>query len=596
MDQQISPKIKKIFVVAEDDEQSLFALAKVFAQQNRACLVFSELKKMNSHILSFSQELSDETLKEMLKTPEHYSISSQSFFDLDAERPHFRQQYDYFFFPFHDVKAVLNQREETLILFSLHPEKTDKTSVQRKVHDLMVSGVNKNNIAVFFTETHPLVETQNTMESLWGLNCFGSLNGARSMLQKCELFFREQKSEFSFSHEEIKTKILPKLQEFLREEKKEKRTKSEAEMRDYISYLLAHENKTLSDDEKESLVFSLLSEVNGFGPLEYFLGQENISEILVHDTRSIYIEENGILSKTEHRFSNREQLLAVIDRIISPLGKRIDESSPLVDGRLKDGSRVNVIIPPLAVDGPQVSIRKFSTKGFEMDDLLKRKMFSEEMYEYFQKAILNKSNILLCGATSSGKTSFLSALTHFIPLQERLITIEDACELKLKHEHVVRLEARSKNIEGSGEVSIRELLRNALRMRPDRIIVGECRGNEVLDMLQAMNTGHLGSLTTLHANSAQDAITRLETMILLAGVEMPLRAIRNQISSAIHVLIFLGKDTSSKRRVKEVWEIQGMQGDVISLHPLYSWSEREKRWKASPVPSQKKVEEVWGCV
>ena len=278
------------------------------------------------------------------------------------------------------------------------------------------------------------------------------------------------------------------------------------------------------------------------------------------------------------------------------MGKRIDESSPLVDGRLKDGSRVNVIIPPLAVDGPQVSIRKFSTKGFEMDDLLKRKMFSEEMYEYFQKAILNKSNILLCGATSSGKTSFLSALTHFIPLQERLITIEDACELKLKHEHVVRLEARSKNIEGSGEVSIRELLRNALRMRPDRIIVGECRGNEVLDMLQAMNTGHLGSLTTLHANSAQDAITRLETMILLAGVEMPLRAIRNQISSAIHVLIFLGKDTSSKRRVKEVWEIQGMQGDVISLHPLYSWSERGKRWKASPVPSQKKVEEVWGCV
>lgn len=593
MEEQIPQKLKKIFVFAEDNEQCLFAFAKVFAQQNQECLVFSEQKKISSHIFSFSQDLSDEMLKEMLKTPQSYSVSSQSFSTLDAKRPQFWKYYDYLLFPFLDAKTMVHRSEDSLILFPVHPEKTDKTRILGKVHDLMVSGVKKNNIAAFFTESPPLVEAKNTIESVWGLNCFGSLTFPSHLIQRCQSFFQESKGAAPFSHEEIRLNLLPKLQAFLREEK---RSKSESEVREYILYLLAHENSDLSESEKDTLIFSLLSEVHGFGPLEYFLAEETITEILVHDTRSIYIEKNGVLSKSEHRFSNRQQLFTVIDRIISPLGKRIDESSPLVDGRLKDGSRVNVVIPPLAVDGPQISIRKFSSKGFEMDDLLKREMFSEEMYKYFQKSILNKSNILLCGATSSGKTSFLSALTDFIPLQERLITIEDACELKLKHEHVVRLEARAKNIEGSGEVSVRELLRNALRMRPDRIIVGECRGNEVLDMLQAMNTGHLGSLTTLHANSAQDAITRLETMVLLAGIEMPLRAIRNQISSAIHTLIFLGKDMASKRRVKEVWEIQGMQGDVISLHPLFSWSEVEKRWKASPVPSQRRREELWGCV
>jgi pilus assembly protein CpaF len=290
---------------------------------------------------------------------------------------------------------------------------------------------------------------------------------------------------------------------------------------------------------------------------------------MVNAKDQIYIERTGRLEKTHLRFSSDRAILNVIERIVSPIGRRIDESSPTVDARLKDGSRVHVIIPPLAIKGPTITIRKFSKVPYAIDDLIRFGSLTEKMSEFLKIAIKTRKNIIVSGGTGSGKTTLLDVLSNFIPEDERILTIEDAAELKLNQPHVVALEARPANIESRGAISIRELVRNALRMRPDRIIVGECRGGEALDMLQAMNTGHDGSLTTLHANSPRDALSRLETMVLMSGMELPVKAIREQIRSAIDLIVQQTRFKDGARRISAISEVQGMEGDTIVLQDIF---------------------------
>jgi pilus assembly protein CpaF len=295
---------------------------------------------------------------------------------------------------------------------------------------------------------------------------------------------------------------------------------------------------------------------------------------MVNGAKQIYIERDGKLYLTGKTFSSDQAVMGVIERIIAPLGRRIDESSPLVDARLKDGSRVNAIIPPLAIKGPTITIRKFRKDKLSMDDLIKAGTISPEMVEFLKVCVFFRKNILISGGTGSGKTTTLNALSEFIPNDERIITVEDAAELQLKQEHWVQLESRPPNIEGKGQITIRDLVRNCLRMRPDRIIVGECRGGEALDMLQAMNTGHDGSLTTVHANSPRDALSRIETMVLMAGIEIPVRAIREQISSAINILIHQSRFSDGSRKITHISEITGMEGDIITMQDIFLFKQQ----------------------
>ena len=323
-----------------------------------------------------------------------------------------------------------------------------------------------------------------------------------------------------------------------------------------------------SAEELAQLKMEVVSEALGYGPLEEFMSDPEVTEIMANGPDSIYVERAGIIYPTERRFVDEKQLRLVIERIIAPLGRRVDESSPMVDARLPDGSRVNAIIEPLSIDGPALTIRRFGTRRITADDMLRTHTLNQPMLDFLRACAKARLNVVISGGTGSGKTTFLNVMSGFIPERERIITIEDAAELLLNQPHVVRLESRPANIEGRGEIRIRDLVRNALRMRPDRIIVGEARGGEALDMLQAMNTGHDGSLTTIHANSARDALTRIETMVLMAGFDLPVRAIREQIASALNVVIHTARLRDGTRRVMSISEIVGMEGDVVTMQDV----------------------------
>jgi pilus assembly protein CpaF len=326
--------------------------------------------------------------------------------------------------------------------------------------------------------------------------------------------------------------------------------------------------------EKERFSKEILDEALGLGPLEDLLADPEITEVMVNRRDQIYIERKGKIELTDRRFSSDRAVLNVIEKIVAPLGRRIDESSPLVDARLKDGSRVNAIIPPLALKGPSITIRKFSQKPFGIEDLIRFGALTEKMAEFLKVAVRARKNIIISGGTGSGKTTLLNVVSSFIPGGERIVTIEDAAELQLPQEHVVSLESRPPNIEGKGAIAIRDLVRNALRMRPDRIVVGECRGGEVLDMLQAMNTGHDGSLTTGHANSPRDILSRLETMVLMSGMDLPLRAIREQIASAVDLIVQQARFADGSRKITHITEVQGMEGDKITLQDIFVFEQR----------------------
>jgi pilus assembly protein CpaF len=325
----------------------------------------------------------------------------------------------------------------------------------------------------------------------------------------------------------------------------------------------------LSREERQQLVREIADDILGYGPLEPLLKDESVSEVMVNNFDQVYVERNGKLEAAAAAFVDNAHLFRIIDKIVSQVGRRIDESSPMVDARLPDGSRVNAIIPPLSLKGPTLTIRKFSRDPYTMDDLVAFGTITATAAQFLSACVKGKLNVLISGGTGTGKTTTLNAVSAFIPGDERIVTIEDAAELQLQQEHVITLESRPPNIEGQGEVRIRELVRNALRMRPDRIIVGEVRGAETLDMLQAMNTGHEGSLTTIHANSPRDALSRLETLVLTAGVDLPLRAIREQIASAFDVLVQISRLVDGSRRITHVTEVLRMESDVITLQDIF---------------------------
>lgn len=332
---------------------------------------------------------------------------------------------------------------------------------------------------------------------------------------------------------------------------------------------VANRNLVLSRSERVQLQALLINEILGYGPLQPLLDDPEINEIMVNGPYQVYVERHGKIELTGIRFKDEQHLMRVIEKILLPLGKRVDERVPMVDARLPDGSRVNVAIPPISLNGPCLTIRKFSRDPFTMSDLISFGSLTPEAAQFLQASVQAKLNILISGGTSSGKTTLLNVLSSFIPNDERIITIEDTAELQLRQDHVVRLEARPPNIEGIGEVTIRDLVRNALRMRPDRIIVGECRGGETLDMLQAMNTGHEGSMTTIHANNPREALSRLETMVLMAGMDLPVRAIREQIAGAIDLLVQMARLKDGSRKVIQISEITGMEGEVVTLQDLF---------------------------
>jgi pilus assembly protein CpaF len=333
---------------------------------------------------------------------------------------------------------------------------------------------------------------------------------------------------------------------------------------------LTLERAPLTRVERARLVREITDDILGYGPLEPLLADGTVTEIMVNGFDRVYVERRGKIEPTEITFADEGHLIRIIDKIVSVVGRRIDESSPMVDARLPDGSRINAIIPPLALDGAVLTIRKFAREAFTIDDLIRNGTLTQHASEFLAACVRGKLNILISGGSGVGKTTLLNNITVFIPPDERVITIEDAAELALKQQHVVRLEARPPNIEGEGEVRIRELVRNALRMRPDRIIVGEVRGAETLDMLQAMNTGHEGSLTTVHANSPRDALHRVETLVLTAGIDLPLRAIREQIAGAFDLLVHITRLVDGSRRVSTITEVLRMEGDVVTLQDIYT--------------------------
>ncbi|AKQ66992.1 Type II/IV secretion system ATP hydrolase TadA/VirB11/CpaF, TadA subfamily [Myxococcus hansupus] len=344
--------------------------------------------------------------------------------------------------------------------------------------------------------------------------------------------------------------------------------RTEKAIRDIIDQMEA-DGELPEDVDREELLTDVINEALGLGPLEAFLASDDISEIMVNHANQIYIERKGKLTLSEKTFSSNQAVLGVIERIVAPIGRRIDESSPLVDARLKDGSRVNAIIPPLALKGPCITIRKFKKDSLKIADLIKYKTVTAQMAEFLEMCVTARRNIVISGGTGSGKTTTLNIISSFIPEGERIITVEDAAELQLPQDHWVQLESRPPNLEGKGAITIRELVKNCLRMRPDRIVVGECRSGETLDMLQAMNTGHDGSLTTLHANTPRDAIARLETMVLMSGMDLPVKAIREQIASAVHMIVQQTRFSDGTRKICYITEVSGMEVDIVTLQDIF---------------------------
>ncbi|WP_407682550.1 CpaF family protein [Pseudarthrobacter sulfonivorans] len=361
-------------------------------------------------------------------------------------------------------------------------------------------------------------------------------------------------------------------------------------VKDELKTVVDEEQVPLSTGERQRLTREIIDDVLGHGPLQRYLDDPSVTEIMVNRADQIYVERHGQLFMTDTKFSNEEALRKVIERIVTRIGRRIDESSPLVDARLSDGSRVNAIIPPLAVNGASLTIRKFAREALTVEKLIGFGSLSPEMAELLRACVLAKMNIIVSGGTGTGKTTMLNVLSSFIPASDRIVTIEDAVELQLQQDHVVRLESRPANIEGKGEVSIRDLVRNSLRMRPDRIVVGEVRGGESLDMLQAMNTGHDGSISTVHANSPRDAVARLETLVLMAGMDLPLRAIREQIASAVNLIVHISRLRDGSRRVTHVTEVQGMEGDIVTLQDAFVFDysagvDANGRFLGKPIPT-----------
>jgi len=343
---------------------------------------------------------------------------------------------------------------------------------------------------------------------------------------------------------------------------------------DVVEEFLRAESLPLNVDERNHLIRELIDDLTGLGPLEPFLKDPTVSDILCNGYRQVFIERGGKLEKTAARFVNDNHMRNIIDRIISRVGRRIDESSPMVDARLPDGSRVNAIIPPLAIDGPMLSIRRFAVNPLKMDDLIKYHTLTDEIARFLAACVTARLNVMISGGTGAGKTTLLNVLSGFIPFDERIVTIEDSAELQMQQEHVVRLETRPANIEGAGMVTQRDLVRNSLRMRPDRIVIGEVRGAEALDMLQAMNTGHDGSLTTIHANSPRDSLTRLESMILMTGANLPEQSMRFMVSSALDMIIQVSRLTDGTRKVMSICEVVGMEGNVVTLQDIFLYQRK----------------------
>jgi len=346
------------------------------------------------------------------------------------------------------------------------------------------------------------------------------------------------------------------------------------EIRLVVEHLCDAEDTLLNRQERERIVEEVIDEVLGLGPLELILKDPTVSDILINGPKNIYIERGGQMEKSEVEFRDGKHLLQIIDRIVSKVGRRIDETSPMVDARLEDGSRVNAIIPPLALDGAAVSIRRFGSNPLRLEDLLNFKAFTPEMVMLLEGCIKARCNIIIAGGTGSGKTTLLNTLSSFIGQEDRIVTIEDAAELQLQQDHIVRLETRPANIEGNGAITATDLVKNALRMRPERIIIGECRGGETLDMLQAMNTGHDGSMTTIHANTPRDAVARLETLVMMSGFELPVKAIRQQVAGAVDILIQANRLQGGPRRITAITEIVGMEQDTIVMQDIYKYTQK----------------------
>lgn len=375
---------------------------------------------------------------------------------------------------------------------------------------------------------------------------------------------REKRSQ----HSQLKEKIREKLVLMVDKDQLEKE-KIEEKIGSILDEAMREEDIQLQTREKQRLIIELIDEIVGLGPITSFVNDPEITEVMVNGPSHVYVERKGKLEKTNTSFRDDSQVLHVIERIVTPIGRRVDEASPMVDARLPDGSRVNAIIPPLALNGPVLTIRKFSRDPFTIDDLISFGTLTPQMASFLKSCVKARLNVLVSGGTGSGKTTTLNVLSAFIPDDERIVTIEDAAELQLHQEHVIRLETKPANLEGKGQVTIRDLVRNSLRMRPDRIIVGEVRSGEALDMLQAMNTGHDGSLTTGHANSPRDMLARLETMVLMAGMDIPLKAIREQVSAAIDLIVHQSRFKDGTRKITHIVEVQGMESDVITLQDIF---------------------------
>jgi pilus assembly protein CpaF len=390
----------------------------------------------------------------------------------------------------------------------------------------------------------------------------------------------DKESPLDIIKNDMQSKLVERLDEdFLKiKSDDEKKAKLKPLLEEFYIQIAADKGMALSSVEKSNLIISVINDVIGLGPLQPLLEDESISEIMVNGPQRTYIERKGKLILSEVKFKDNAHVMRIIEKIVSPLGRRCDESSPIVDARIKggpaDGSRVNAIIPPLALDGPTITIRKFKKDALTIDSLVNFGSMTREMANFLEACVLARLNIVVSGGTGSGKTTLLNVLSSFIPEDERIVTIEDAAELQLKQPHVVRLETRPANIEGKGAISIRDLVKNSLRMRPERVVIGECRGGEALDMLQAMNTGHDGSLTTGHANTPRDMISRLETMVMMSGMDLPVRAIREQISGAVNIIVQQTRLKDGSRRVIAVTEVQGMEGDTVVLQDIFVFEQQ----------------------
>ena len=385
------------------------------------------------------------------------------------------------------------------------------------------------------------------------------------------LVTEQKQAEFEDLKQRIHAKLVDKLD--LRSLGDLKGEVLRREIRLVVEHLCDTENALINRSERDRLVDEVLDETFGLGPLELILKDPEVSDILINGPRDIYVERCGKMEKSGVTFRDNNHLMQIIDRIVSKVGRRVDETCPMVDARLEDGSRVNAIIPPLALDGAAMSIRRFGSNPLQLEDLLNFKALTPEMVMFLEGAMKARLNVVISGGTGSGKTTLLNTLSSFIPNTDRIITIEDAAEIQLQQDHVVRLETRPSNIEGKGQISATDLVKNCLRMRPERIIIGECRGPEALDMLQAMNTGHEGSLTTLHANSPRDAISRMETMIMMAGFEMPVKAMRSQISSAVDLIVQANRLQGGPRKVTHITEVVGMEQDTIVMQDIFTYNQ-----------------------